>query len=142
MDVPYGNIRKLLLYNFNIKEKLSEIKASAFKSEITLVYVDKESYSLTVGYEAGIDGFKREASDEGSDFDEEMLIMCGLSGGEMNALLDALRRENVNIPLKAVLTETNAKWSSARLYKELSAERDMFKAMSMKKAVGKGLHNI
>ena len=70
-----------------------------------------------------------------------MLVMCGLSGSEMNALLDALRQQNVNIPLKAVLTETNAKWSLARLYKELSAERDMFKAMAAKKAAGKGLHN-
>ncbi|MDO4981932.1 MAG: DUF3783 domain-containing protein [Eubacteriales bacterium] len=68
-------------------------------------------------------------------------IMCGLSGSEMNALLDALRRQNINIPLKAVLTETNAKWSSARLYKELSAERAAFKAIAAKKAAGKGLHN-
>ena len=122
-------------------ERLDAVNITASRMGLTVKELTADEFGIVIGFLAGLDGFTDEKQDAQGSFDEEMLIMCGLSGGEMNALLNALRRENVNIPLKAVLTETNAKWSPARLYKELSAERDMFKAMAAKKAAGKGLHN-
>ena len=130
----------LLLCNIG-GERLDAVNITASRMGLTVKELTADEFGVVIGFPAGLEGFTDEKQAAQESFDEEMLIMCGLSGGEMNALLDALRRENVNIPLKAVLTETNAKWSSARLYKELSAERDMFKAIAAKKAVGKGLHN-
>lgn len=58
----------------------------------------------------------------------EMLVMADLSERQMDLVLTQLRRNKVEIPLKAVLTPTNADWTAAALYKELCRERDAFAA--------------
>ena len=130
----------LLLCNIS-GERLTAVNITASRMGLTVKELTADEFGSIIGFSAGLEGFSNEKQDAQESFDEEMLVMCGLSGSEMNALLDALRQQSINIPLKAVLTETNAKWSPARLYKELSAERDMFKAMAAKKAAGKSLHN-
>ena len=55
-------------------------------------------------------------------FSEEMIVMHGLSRFQFNTLLDGMKREGVRVPLKAVTTESNLGWSSARLYRELKEE--------------------
>ena len=61
------------------------------------------------------------ASNEG--FDEPMLVMCGLDEAALNAFLTALRYAPLPpIPLKAVLTPTNAAWNALTLHRELSRE--------------------
>lgn len=62
------------------------------------------------------------------DFSGELLIMAGLTGKTLDLLLQGLRRQRVHIPLKAVLTETNASWTLVQLYEELCRERDAFAA--------------
>ena len=62
------------------------------------------------------------------DFTGELLLMAGLTGKTMDLLLQGLRRQRANIPLKAVLTETNTSWSLVQLHQELCRERDAFAA--------------
>ena len=47
--------------------------------------------------------------------------MCQV-GGKMNGLLAWLRKENVIVPLKAVMTQTNQFWTSLELYHEIKRE--------------------
>lgn len=56
-------------------------------------------------------------------FPGEMLIMAGLNRQQAERLLAALKQSRVHLPLKAVLTPTNASWDCFRLYQELTAER-------------------
>ena len=65
-------------------------------------------------------------------FDDEMLVMCQL-GRKMDLLLNYLRKERVQIPLKAVLTPVNQEWDSVRLYHEIKSEHEQMTGQSLKK---------
>lgn len=71
-----------------------------------------------------------EATDEAAqaersmDFDEEMLYFADINGGFLSILLDQLRRKKLTVALKAVKTETNVRFTSYELYRELCAERE------------------
>ena len=57
----------------------------------------------------------------------EMAVMCGFSDAGVNALYRNMKAARVPAPaLMAMLTETNAAWTAAELYRELSAEREAF----------------
>lgn len=52
-----------------------------------------------------------------------MLVMCGFSGDGIDIVLGALRQAGVGaVPIKAVITPTNALWSGKRLFDELCEE--------------------
>lgn len=54
---------------------------------------------------------------------ESMILMCGFSQKQMDKLLAALKRQEVKIDYKAVLTPTNAQWNVLRLFAELAREK-------------------
>ena len=56
-----------------------------------------------------------------------------LLGIARHKALDALRRAGIRIALKAVVTETNAGWSSARLHRELAAEHEAMRKLDRKR---------
>ena len=56
-------------------------------------------------------------------FSDEMLVMAFFPQGMVNAFLQTMRRAGISpIALKAVLTPTNAAWSSTQLHEELARE--------------------
>ena len=57
-------------------------------------------------------------------FTGELLVMAGLNERQLDTVLTELRRRKVHIPLKAVVTPTNAEWTAGELYNELCRERD------------------
>ena len=63
-----------------------------------------------------------------------MLVLCGLSGSQLDALLSSLRRSRVVVALKAVVTEDNAAWSSLQLHDELRQEHEAMKGTRPKDA--------
>jgi len=59
-----------------------------------------------------------------SPISEPVLVLCGLTGAQLDRLLAGLRRLEVpRSVLKAVLTPHNALWTFAALYGELCKER-------------------
>lgn len=59
-----------------------------------------------------------------SPIPEPMLVLCNLTGPQLDRLLTSLRRLEVpRSVLKAVLTPHNALWTFAALYEELCRER-------------------
>ena len=53
-----------------------------------------------------------------------VLCISGLSGAKLDRLLQALRQEGVSIPLKAVVTPTNQRWTFLQLIQELQREHE------------------
>lgn len=53
-----------------------------------------------------------------------MLVMHGLKEGQMDALLLRLRQAGIPVPLKAVTTPSNLRWSPVRLQTALCRERE------------------
>ena len=54
---------------------------------------------------------------------ESLIVFCDFTEKKMDKLLLALRRDQVSIDYKAVLTPTNRKWNVMRLYLEMQAEK-------------------
>ena len=110
----------ILMYNITDKKRKNKIMSFCIMNGIKGKMIGKEQYhqSLTALYE----GEDREAEEivEG-DFSEEMLVICN-AGVKLDRLLQFLRKEKVNIPLKAVITEKNKNWDSVKLYQEISEE--------------------
>lgn len=94
-------------------------------------HVEKEEYSLPVGEvaegrttesineEAGVKTKEIEAV-----FQDEMLLMCPENERMLDQVLQRMRKEKVQVPLKAVLTESNKNWTSVVLHDEIMREHE------------------
>lgn len=54
---------------------------------------------------------------------ESLLLLCGLREKRLDKVLFELRREEVQVEYKAILTPTNRTWTLRRLYLELAREK-------------------
>lgn len=112
----------LLAYELE-KGTEQELKSLASALGHQVKAVSSASYGETLGYVAGISGFKRNGvKDTGEKLGSEMLVLCGLDSDAMDQLLGALRERKLRIPLKAVITPYNISWTSRMLYEELKKE--------------------
>ena len=111
----------VLIYNLS-DAKNAKLKMLCRKLNIEVRTVEKAEYGHKLGYLLGIS--EDSSSQNGEDFDGEMLYISGLVGGMLNLFIDQLRRNKIIIPLKAVQTPTNSGFTSYELYRELSAERE------------------
>ena len=94
-------------------------------------HVEKEEYSLPVGEvaegrttesineEAGVKTKEIEAV-----FQDEMLLMFPENERMLDQALQRMRKEKVQVPLKAVLTEMNKNWTSVTLHDEIMREHE------------------
>lgn len=113
----------VLLYNID-KEKLAKLSVVLLRSGVRWRAVSPAEYALPIGVLA--EGSAAPAGSESTEppFTDELIVMQNFTRAQFNAFLDALRRNRITIPLKAIVTETNALWSSFQLHKELCAERE------------------
>ena len=114
------NMGKVLLYNLKDTEKRMGVKLCLFRLGISCRDVPPEDFGHPLGYLLEQPGFAPAAAEE--CFDDEMMVLYDLPSALFNSLLDALRAARVPVALKAVVTEHNIAWSSARLHRELAAE--------------------
>lgn len=111
---------EVLIYNLDPQAD-AKVKMLCRKMMIGSRTVEKADYSRTLGDLLGLDGDDRR--EEGDDFNEPMLYLAGLDG-MLNLFLDQLRRNRIVVPLKAVMTESNLRFTSYELHRELCAERE------------------
>ncbi len=96
-----------------------------YEWESALKIITPDQTGQTVGYLAGIEGFEEQPSAEYPLVEEEILVMKNFSSRKIDELLMNLRRSGVSkIALKAVITDTNSKWSFYELYQELKKEHE------------------
>lgn len=84
-------------------------------------HVEKEEYLLPVGEVA--EG-RTDGKAAGTFFEEEMLVMCPENERMLDQALMRMRKEKVQVPLKAVLTEMNQNWTSVALHDEILREHE------------------
>ena len=110
----------LLCYNLE-KEKYGKIRLAAMRFKIRMRPVSQEEYGQPLAALCGGEGGA--ASPGVEPFQDEMLVMAYFPQVLVTQLLQALRKAGAAIALKAVLTPTNAAWSSLTLHGELCKER-------------------
>ena len=109
----------LLLCNITDAEKKTAIRLSSLRLGLKCMEVRQDMQECVI--EDLLSG-NTPSVPSSNPFQDEMLIMHGLSGEELNTLLQTLRTTGNTVRLKAVVTDTNKKWTVKRLHKELLAE--------------------
>ena len=126
---------QLLLYNINDREKLVKIKMVLYRMGIACREVQAAELAHPIGHLLGRGDFAPAIPGGVEPFSDEMMVMDGLRGAQLDQFLDQLRSMDAAVSLKAVVTEHNIAWSSLQLHRELEREHQ---AMSrMKKSVHK-----
>ena len=123
-----------LLYNLKDAARLQKVRFALFKFGVSGRVVAPEELSQPIGYLCDLEGFSPVEETVEGGFSDEMLVLCGLSGPQLDALLSSLRRSRVVVALKAVVTEDNAAWSSLQLHDELRQEHEAMKGTRPKDA--------
>ncbi len=105
--------------------RINRIKAVLVRMGIRIKNISPDQTDQTIGYLAGLDGFGEQPAEECPVVEEEVLIMKNFSSRRIDELLMNLKRSGVSkIALKAVITDTNSKWSFYELYQELKKEHE------------------
>ena len=101
--------------------------------------IPQDRFGETLGALAGVsaDGTLQNAP---GTFTDEMLVMCGFNGRQMDIFTKKLRSSRCTVPLKAMLTQTNANWTPVKLHQEIAAEHEAMKGLSAAQAAKKSLH--
>ena len=129
-----------LLYNFKDAARLQKVRFALFKLGVSGRVVAPEELSQPIGYLCDLEGFSPVEETVEGGFSDEMIVLCGLSGPQLDALLSSLRCSRVVVALKAVVTEDNAAWSSLKLHDELRQEHEAMKGTRPKDAEKRSAH--
>ena len=125
---------RVLLYAVDekIRPKLSAVLQRLSIEECIVTDLD---LAQDVGYLAGFPGFvSKEEAVTAPPACGGVLCMCGISNQRMNLLLKSLREEGSAVPLKAMVTATNQRWSFVKLIEELSKEHQAILQQKKEKA--------
>lgn len=119
-----------LLYNMAGTERGRKLKMILVQLGARIKNVEKKEYLKPVGELAGGSQELSDSPDyEGEGFPEEMLVMKGFTGRQIDDLLMRMRKNKMDkINLKAVMTETNQSWNSIELYEEIKKEHEKMSA--------------
>ena len=115
----------LLMYNLD-NEKGRLIRAICLRLKIRIQNVNPAEFGQPVGALAGLSP-RLDAACE-SPFADEMLLFVNFSNPLLDRFLTESRKARASVALKAVLTPTNAAWTSAQLHNEISREHEAMRA--------------
>ena len=112
---------QVLLFCFSDPARLSAVRKALLPLHIPCRVVLEEDWTAPLGALAGLET-EAPAAEDAAALTGEMLVMCGLTEGGIQAVVLALRKAGVYVPYKAVLTPYNKDWSAAALFAELYRE--------------------
>lgn len=105
--------------------RIARLKGVLVRMGIRIKNISSDQTDQTIGYLAGLDGFGEHPAGGCPVVEEEVLIMKNFTSSRIDELLMNLKRSGVSkIALKAVITDTNSKWSFYELYQELKKEHE------------------
>lgn len=120
----------VLLYGFSEEsQKKEQIQTILEQMNLSSRWITEDLLGQTVGWCAEIPGFvKRETEEKTSSIrppiDTQAMVLCGLEKKKLDMLLLAMQRQNLHIPLKAIVTAHNMTWEFHVLLEELQQERE------------------
>ena len=97
-----------------------KIKKLAEAKKISVVYGTKEQGSQII--QDILDGKENPYASENALPRNGLVVFCGLSEKHLDSMLFDMRRKNISVDYKAVLTPTNVTWTLQHLYLEMEME--------------------
>lgn len=116
--------KMILLYSYSndMNKKISDI---CLACEIECKKIPKKRFLQTIGNHTGAPGHEGTGEIyEGNDLAEPVMLLAGLSGRELDSILDTFKNLGVpSVGFKAIVTSHNISWTILDLYEELARER-------------------
>lgn len=126
----------VLYYTPSPASHVAKLKSVLVRMGVKIKNIGPEQVNQTVGYLAGLPGYEEQESTVAAELPvipEEMLVMKNFTSSRIDALLFGLRKAGVpKIALKAIITESNSKWTWYQLYEELKEEHAAMSAPQAK----------
>ncbi|HCT91768.1 MAG TPA: DUF3783 domain-containing protein [Lachnospiraceae bacterium] len=114
---------QVLIYNITDPLRKKRLKVLLLGMKIRAKIISRDLYGQPIGVLAGLkDITPGPIPEQLPSMTDEMLILCYFPDALLNRFLLALRKNDLRIPLKAVLTPNNAAWNSYQIYGELQRE--------------------
>lgn len=114
-----------IIIGYMIQEQnLEGLQNTADMLNAMLKFCKSDCAGEKVGYLVQFNGFEENKISVPNPPEDECLILSGFTGKSMDKLLAALKKYNVNIPLKCVVTQHNQKWELYKLIDELKKEHN------------------
>lgn len=130
----YQRMKEIVLYYaLENSVHIGLIKGVLVQMGIKVKNLTPGRWGKRIGFLAGMEGFeddpaKKCGTESSLDLPlaikEELLVLCGLSDEKLDELLEKLKKAGVpKTVMKAIVTETNARWTVYELYGHLLEER-------------------
>lgn len=122
------------------EETLLQLGRIGKEMNIAVRAVPEEEYAAPIGLAAGAKNWRNpllagtHGMKESGPLTEPLLVMAGFDEKLLDRFLSRLRRERLELPLKAVLTPDNANWNARDLFAHIVQERSEYLAQLRKGA--------
>lgn len=101
------------------------LKSILVRMGVRIKNVSSEAVGQTIGCLLGRKGFDARENPEAPVPDEPVLVLDGFTDKRLEILLREMKKNDISIPYKAIVTETNLGWLFHQLYDELAQEHEM-----------------
>ncbi|MGO5028363.1 DUF3783 domain-containing protein [Candidatus Agathobaculum pullicola] len=101
------------------------LKSVLVRMGVRIKNVSSEAVGQTIGCLLGRKGFDARENPEAPVLDEPVLVLDGFTDKRLEILLREMKKNDISIPYKAIVTETNLGWLFHQLYDELAQEHEM-----------------
>ena len=120
--------KSALLYNIADDARGRRIRRYLDSVDVKIIDVKPENYLDPLGYLLSRPGFEPwDGKRTAVMIPGEMLVMDGFKREDLDDLLSFFKRSSIpTVPLKAMITEHNIRWSSVQLYTHLMEEHTRF----------------
>lgn len=113
----------ILLYHISDSGRLRKLKNICAALKIRVRQVKKEEYLRPIFQLLGERKMEQTQIYTGRELSGEMLVMA-VERKRLDDILNAMKKEGISIPYKAILTPDNGWWNSLQLYQELQREHE------------------
>lgn len=122
----------LLIYNQKDTNKKNKLKDICDRRNYILKEATDNDLDQKIGYLVELEGYEKEEVEEikPSEFDFTFLLIKDVPKNEMYSFLEEMQKEDLYIPNKAGLTDTNKDWTLRRLLFENEEEHRTMELLS------------
>lgn len=125
----------VLLYHHEQVKNIDKLLQRLEQMQIETRIVQESELGLTTGALAGYQSGASKHCETTEPPQTPAMAMGGLSGKRLDELLNAMQRDNVELPIKMVITPHNESWQFGKLIEEVSREHRLFLSMERLKAL-------
>ncbi|MGI6118951.1 MAG: DUF3783 domain-containing protein [Bilifractor sp.] len=121
---------QILVFGVTDPELKKKLQRALMPLRLKVREVSPEECGQTIGEIAGVTAKEGQKDAPGTDpaggvLSDPMLVFAGLTSGRLDQVLRSLRKNQIALPYKAVMTPSSQNWTPAKLLGELKKEHEM-----------------